>query len=49
MRHALGMPRLQLAAILGVEPETLARWESADGEPDAVAFAWVGAMVAEAR
>lgn len=47
MRKALGLRAGELAALLGVAPETFSRWENGEREPDAQTFALVGALAAE--
>ena len=47
MRKALGFRAKDLAALLGVAPETFSRWETGEREPDAHAFALVGGLAAD--
>jgi len=47
MRKALGYGSAELAALLGVTPETFSRWETGTRDPDAGAFALVGALAAD--
>ncbi len=47
MRKALGFRAKELAALLGVAPETFSRWETGEREPDAHAFALVGGLAAD--
>jgi putative zinc finger/helix-turn-helix YgiT family protein len=44
MRHALGMRAAELAALVGVTPETFSRWETGERDVDPRAFALVGAL-----
>jgi putative zinc finger/helix-turn-helix YgiT family protein len=47
MRKALGLSGVALAELLGVEPETISRWENGARALDRSAFALLGGLVAE--
>lgn len=48
IREGLGLTGDELASILGVEPRTVRRWESADRTPSSGVWAEVEALEAEA-
>jgi DNA-binding transcriptional regulator YiaG len=48
MRKALGMPFGELAALLGVAPDTLVRWERDEREAPRTAAATIGSLVIDA-
>jgi putative zinc finger/helix-turn-helix YgiT family protein len=47
VRKALGLRGVDLAELLGVEPETVSRWENGARALDRSAFALLGALVAD--
>jgi putative zinc finger/helix-turn-helix YgiT family protein len=47
MRKALGLSGIALAALLGVEPETVSRWENGARRLDQAVFALLGGLVAD--
>lgn len=48
MRHAIGLSGVECASLLGVQPETVSRWENGHRAMNRIAWNYVAAKVREA-